>query len=159
MTRMTRMAREPFASFVSFVLKPYVAPATADIYRLIVLSRKGRFVAVVEVTVMSPRAVIVYTRLRENPTSAREMVFVEDPVYRARSWYTPLGSATNAPAPLYATGPPMTVSCPLAFTAYSVRGFAFEIAWTNRTYATVKSIVGGNGSSTMNESTVFVVVL
>ena len=52
------------------------------LYLLAVLSRKGRLVAVVDVTVMSPLAVMVYTLPPMNDTSALVMAFVADPVYR-----------------------------------------------------------------------------
>ena len=48
-------------------------------YLFKVLSRNGRFVAVADVTVMSPRAVIVYTLPATNDTAVRVMAFVADP--------------------------------------------------------------------------------
>jgi hypothetical protein len=42
--------------------------------------RNGRLVAVVDVTVMSPRAPIVYTRPEENETAVSVMTFAVPPV-------------------------------------------------------------------------------
>jgi hypothetical protein len=51
-------------------------------YLFAVLSRKGRFVAVVETTVMSPRALIVYVLPFTNCTAVLAMAFVADPATR-----------------------------------------------------------------------------
>ena len=48
-------------------------------YLLAVLSRKGRLVAVVDVTVMSPLAPMVYTLPATNDTAVRLMAFVDNP--------------------------------------------------------------------------------
>jgi hypothetical protein len=61
---------------------------------------------------------------------------------------------------LYATAAPTGTSVPVSvFLAYSVIGFALEMALTNRTVACEKSMVAGKLSSTTNPSTVLVVVL
>ena len=51
-------------------------------YRFAVLSKNGRFVAVVETTAMSPRAEIVYMRPATNDTAVRLMRFVAAPPAR-----------------------------------------------------------------------------
>src|SRR3954469_10012713 len=73
---------------------------TSGAYRLNVLSNCGLFVAVVEVTVMSPRDVIVYTLPKPNETPVLVMMFVDEPASRVLRSYTPGGSAVNAPAAL-----------------------------------------------------------
>lgn len=69
-------------------------------YLFAVLSRKGRFVAVVETTVMSPRALMVYTLPADNETAVRAMAFVVTPANRVLRSYTPFGTDRNAPADL-----------------------------------------------------------
>ena len=63
--------------------------------------------------VMSPYAVTVYTRRRLNDTPVRVMTFVVEPATRVLRSYMPGGSATKAPALLYATVDPIAVSTPV----------------------------------------------
>jgi hypothetical protein len=105
------------------------------------LSRNGRFVAVVDVIVMSPRALIVYTRPEENDTPALAIRFVVDPAARVLRSYTPFGKETKAPPFLYAIASPIGTSAPVVvFFAYMTIAFAFALAFTKRTYASEKSI-------------------
>src|ERR1041385_2590941 len=69
-------------------------------HRFGLLSRNGRLVAVVETTVMSPRAVTEYTRPLTNETPVRVNSAVFEPGARAVRSYTAPGMATNALAPL-----------------------------------------------------------
>ena len=126
------------------------------LHLLAVLSRHVLLVAphaVEGATVMPPRAVIRIDSPPTNETPGLFMTLVADPVKRVLRSYTPAGIAVNAPAPLYATSAPIADSAKgvTVFFAYSVIGFAFEIAWTNLTVATVKSVGATTGSSRTQE--------
>ena len=85
--------RRPIARFLWTIVrtkKPRLIPGlfltfhylSVVLHLLAVLSRIGRFVAVVDVTVTSPLAVMVYTLPPRNDTPVLVMAFVADPVYR-----------------------------------------------------------------------------
>src|SRR5438270_682084 len=83
--------------------RPEPSCCHAGLYLFAVLSRQVLFVdaqVVVAATVMSPRAVTVYTLPPTNETAGLVTTFVADPVYRVLRSYAAPGTLVNAPAPL-----------------------------------------------------------
>ena len=79
-----------------------------------------------------------------------------EPGARTDRSYTAPGIVMKAPPALYAIDVPTATESPVTvFFAHRVIGLEFEIALTNRTVATEKSIAAGKASSMKKPSTVF----
>src|SRR5262245_7100780 len=101
---------------------------------------------------MLPRSDTVYTRPAPNATAVSVTTPASAALGRRFKSYDPGSTAVNAPAALYATAAPTGASAAVAvFFANNVSPFAFELAFTKRTYAFAKSNAG-SGSSTTNAS-------